>query len=245
MTAILLSLATFFSTLAGGLFALRQRARLHYVLSFTAGVLLGVVGFDILPEIFAIAARLGRDATGAMLTLVIGFLVFHSIEKFILLHHGQEDAYAKHHHPRIGLASALALIGHSFMDGIGIGLGFQASTSVGIAVAAAVISHDFCDGINTVSLMLVHRNSPRRSTAMLMLDAAAPVLGALATLFISMPPSILMLYLGFFAGFLLYIAAADVLPEAHSRGGVSEAMTLIGLTCAGAALVFVAVQAAG
>lgn len=245
MTAILLSLATFFSTLAGGFFALRQRARLHYVLSFTAGVLLGVVSFDILPEIFAMAHDLGNDATGAMLTLVIGFLVFHTLEKFILLHHGQEDAYAKHHHPKIGFTSALALIGHSFMDGIGIGLGFQASPSVGIAVAVAVISHDFCDGINTVSLMLVHRNSSARSKVMLLLDAAAPVLGALSTLFFSVPAPVLMLYLGFFAGFLLYIAAADVLPEAHSRGGMSQAMGLIALTCAGAALVFVVAQVMG
>lgn len=245
MTAALLSLATFFSTLGGGLFALRQRRRLHYVLSFTAGVLLGVVSFDILPEIFASAHRLGSSATGAMLTLVAGFLIFHGIEKFVLLHHGHEQNYAAHHHPRIGLISALALIGHSFMDGIGIGLGFQASPSVGIAVAAAVISHDFCDGINTVSLMLIHRNPLRRSVIMLLLDAAAPVAGALSTLIIDVPPSVLMLYLGFFAGFLLYIAAADVLPEAHSQAQPAEALGLIGLTCAGAALVFAVVQIAG
>jgi len=242
MTAILFSIATFFSTLAGGAFALRQRDRLHYVLSFTAGVLLGVVCFDILPEIFTIAHRIGNNANSAMLTLVIGFLVMHILEKFILLHHGQEGAYAVHHHPQIGLTSAVALIGHSFMDGVGIGLAFQASPSVGLAVAAAVISHDFCDGINTVSLMLIHHNSSRRSVAMLLLDAAAPVLGALSTLFFAVSSTVLMLYLGFFAGFLLYIAAADVLPEAHSRGGASLAVRLIGLTCAGAALVFAVVR---
>jgi len=244
MTAILLSIATFFSTLAGGAFALRQRNRLHYVLSFTAGVLLGVVSFDIVPEIFTIAHRIGDDATNAMATLVIGFLVIHIVEKFILLHHGQEDAYAVHHHPQIGLTSALALVGHSFMDGVGIGLAFQASPAIGVAVAAAVISHDFSDGINTVSLMLIHRNSSRRSVAMLLLDAAAPVLGAFSTLFFAVSPYVLMLYLGFFAGFLLYIAAADVLPEAHSRGGGTLAVRLIGLTCAGAALVFAAVRLA-
>ena len=52
MTAGLLSLATFASTLGGGLFALRFRDRLHYLLSFTAGVLLGVVSFEVLPEVF-------------------------------------------------------------------------------------------------------------------------------------------------------------------------------------------------
>ncbi|MEP6504594.1 MAG: zinc permease, partial [Betaproteobacteria bacterium] len=51
------------STLAGGLMALRFRDRLHYLLGFTAGVLLGVVALDLLPEIFLLAATHGFDAT--------------------------------------------------------------------------------------------------------------------------------------------------------------------------------------
>src|SRR6185312_7845217 len=100
-------------------------------------------------------------------------------------------------------------IGHSFMDGIGIGLAFQVSTGVGVTVAIAVIAHDFSDGLNTVSLMLRHRNSTRRSQLMLGLDAIAPVLGAASTLLFELPPFWLMLYLGFFAGFLLYISVSD------------------------------------
>jgi ZIP family zinc transporter len=69
MSAVLLSLATFFSTLAGGLLALKFRDRLHFVLSFTAGVLLGVVSFDILPEIFALARAHEIDPGGAMTAL--------------------------------------------------------------------------------------------------------------------------------------------------------------------------------
>ncbi len=74
MTAVLLSLATFVSTLGGGLFALRFRDRLHYLLSFTAGVLLGVVAFEVLPEVFELAQQHTLDATGAMVALVVGFL---------------------------------------------------------------------------------------------------------------------------------------------------------------------------
>ena len=69
MSAVLLSLATFFSTLAGGLFALKFRDKLHFILSFTTGVLLGVVSFDILPEIFRLASEQGIDATGAMVAV--------------------------------------------------------------------------------------------------------------------------------------------------------------------------------
>jgi len=245
MTAILLSLATFFSTLGGGLFALKFRDRLHLILSFTAGVLLGVVSFDLLPEIFELAHGHGIDATGAMIALVVGFLLFHGLEKFVLLHHTHESDYAAHHHPQVGILSALALAGHSFMDGVGIGLAFQVSPTVGIAVAIAVIAHDFCDGLNTVSLMLVHRNTNHRSFFMLILDALAPVLGAASTLLFRAPPFILMLYLGFFAGFLLYIGVSDILPEAHSQARPATFINLMGLTCLGSVFIFIAVRLAG
>src|SRR5258708_16808187 len=237
MTVLLLSLAAFASTLAGGLFALRFRERLSLILGFTAGVLLGVVAFDLLPEIFGLAHEHKLDAIHGMLALVAGFLVFHALEKFVLIHHGHEGAYALHHHPRVGLLSALALAGHSVLDGVGIGLAFKVSPSMGAVVSLAVIAHDFSDGLNTVSLMLVHQNTRRRAFTMLLVDAAAPVIGAVSTLFFDVPPYVLMLYLGFFAGFLLYIGASDILPEAHSQAKPGTAMVLIALTCAGAGFV--------
>jgi len=245
MNAVLLSLATFFSTCAGGLFALTFRDRLHFILSFTAGVLLGVVAFDILPAIFELAHEQGIEAIGAMIALVVGFLFFHSMEKLVLIHHVHEDDYSTHHHPRVGVLSAFALAGHSFMDGVGIGLAFQVSQAVGVVVAIAVIAHDFCDGLNTVSLMLVHRNTTRRALAMLALDALAPLAGAASTLLFQIPPAFLLLYLGFFAGFLLYIGASDILPEAHSQNRSAATLTLIAITCLGAAFVFATVRLSG
>ena len=66
-----------------------------------------------------------------------------------------------------------------------------------------------------------------------------------ATLVFEVPPATLMLYLGFFAGFLLYISASDILPEAHSQASPATAVKLIGLTCLGAAFIFFAAQIAG
>src|SRR5689334_190757 len=153
MSPILLSFATFLSTAVGGTVALRYRDRLHLILGFTAGVLIGLIAFDLLPEIFAEVTRQQQEGTGAMIALVGGFLLFHIVEKLVLVHHAHEGQYAAHHHPQVGILSALALSAHSFMDGVGIGLGFQAGAAVGIAVAVAVIAHDFADGLNTVTLM--------------------------------------------------------------------------------------------
>jgi len=69
---VLLVLSTFASTLLGGLFALRHRERLHLVLGFTAGVLLGVVSFDVLPEIVDLSRSVGTDFATPMIALVAG-----------------------------------------------------------------------------------------------------------------------------------------------------------------------------
>lgn len=235
MIPILLSAATFISTMLGGLFAIKNQKRLHLIMGFAAGVLVGVVSFDILPEISRLVRVNNFDFTDAMVALVCGFMIFHVLEKTIALHHSHEGEYADHKHPHIGVASALALIGHSFMDGVGIGLGFQVSPSVGILVAIAVISHDFTDGMNTVSLMLGNKNSTPKARLFLFFDALAPVIGAVSTLFFVISPQFLVWYLGFFAGFLLYIGASDILPEAHSKH--STWLTIV-LTVFGAALIF-------
>jgi zinc transporter ZupT len=230
------------STLVGGLFALRFAGARHLILGFTAGVLLGVVGFDVLPELFELTRAHAIDPLAPMAALVTGFLLFHASEKLLLIHHAQEESYVGHHHPTVGVLSALALAGHSFMDGVGIGLGFQVSPQVGAIVGLAVVTHDFADGLNTVSLMLAHGNPRGRAVAALALDAAAPIAGAVSTLFFRLSPFALSLYLGFFAGFLLYIGAADILPEAHSER--SSGLT-IALTCLGTAFAFVVSRLTG
>ncbi len=214
---IILSLLTFVSTFLGGLVGLKYKDKLHLILGFTAGVLLGVVAFDIFPELIELLEKTQTESVVAMGALVAGFLIFHILEKLLIIHHAQEEEYGKHKHPSVGVLSALALSGHSFLDGVGIGLGFQISSAVGILVAIAVISHDFSDGLNTVSLMLAHKNTTAKAKIMLLIDALAPVLGALSTLLFTLPEKLLVVYLGFFAGFLLYIGAADILPEAHAQ----------------------------
>jgi zinc transporter ZupT len=237
--AIVVSLLTVLSTALGGLFAVRHKGNLQRIMGFTAGVLLGVIAFDLLPELFDIVHNHGFSSTPAMVALVCGFLLFHILEKSLLLHHSHESQYGEHTHPQVGVLSALALSGHSFLDGVGIGLGFQVNSTVGIAVALAVIAHDFADGLNTVTLMLLHKNSVKQALKLLALDAIAPVLGVISTLFFTLPDKDLVLYLGFFAGFLLYIGASDILPQAHSK---NSSRWTIALTVLGTVFIFVVMQ---
>jgi zinc transporter ZupT len=233
--ALLFGILTFISTFCGGIVALKNQHRLYRYLGYTAGVLLGVVAFDILPEVFKIVHQYNFSPDGPMIALVCGFLLFHVIEKSILIHHSNESEYEVHHHPHVGVASALALSAHSFLDGVGIGVGFQAGNAIGITVALAVIAHDFTDGLNTVNLLLLNKNRSRRAISFLLLDAAAPLLGVVSTLFFTISAQGLVLYLGFFAGFLLYIGASEILPEAHSK---NSSYSTILLTILGVVFIF-------
>ncbi len=235
MEAIILSFFTFISTSLGGLFALKNRDKLHYIMSFTAGVLLAVCFFDILPEGFNIIREQGLDVTPMLTALVIGFLFFHILEKSIIIHHAHEDEYADHKHPSVGLLGASGLSFHSFLDGVGIGLGFHVNPHVGMLIAIAVIAHDFSDGLNTVTLMLTNKNTKKKAMLLLFIDAVTPIIGVLSTFILKIPDNLLVLYLGFFAGFLLYIGASDLLPEAHSK---HSSFKLVGLTILGVLFIF-------
>jgi ZIP family zinc transporter len=119
---------------------------------------------------------------------------------------------------------------HSLLDGIAIGLAFQASHEVGIVVAVAVLTHDFSDGINTMNVVLKNDGKRRQGLRWLLLDAAAPVLGVALTRFFTLPAAATGAVLALFAGFFLYIGASDLIPEsyhAHPKF-LTTAMTLIG-----------------
>lgn len=234
--ALALAFGTFISTLCGGLFGIRHRNKLHLIISLTAGVLIGVVFFDIIPEMFSIMQENGFAISSGMIAIVAGFFFIHIVEKIAVIHTAHEDEYADHTHPLVGSIGALGLSFHSFLDGMGIGLGFLVNAHVGLLIAIAVIAHDFCDGLNTVSVMLINKNSVQKAKYFLLLDAIMPLVGFATTFFIPIPTKILVIILGFFAGFLLYLGASDLLPEAHSK---RSSYKLIGLTMTGALFIFI------
>ncbi|HZM63588.1 MAG TPA: ZIP family metal transporter [Candidatus Saccharimonadales bacterium] len=240
MIAVIFTLTMFLAAALGGLFAIKyQKSGFNHILGFTAGVILGVIAFDVLPEMFHIVHEFDLDPIWVMVTLVLGFLGFHIAEKLLLIHHQHETQYGKHRHPQVGMLSALAIGGHSLLDGVGIGLAFQVNPAVGLAVSLALIAHRFADGINTATLMLAHKNSRKRTLQLVFFNGALPLVGALSTLLFTLPEQFLAYYLAFFAGFLLYIGASDILPQAHDEK--SDRSTIM-LTIFGVAVIFLIVQ---
>lgn len=209
---IFITIAAFLATFLGGLFALKFKDKLHLVLGFSAGAVIGVAFFDLIPEALELAGATYSTSTITSL-VALGFIVYMILDRFFM-HHSHDD-HAHEGASSRGKLGAGSLSLHSFLDGAAIGLAFQVSAAVGIIVAIAVLVHDFSDGINTVNLILKNGGDRKQAFKWLLVDAIAPVLGVLSTLFFTLPESSLGMILALFAGFFLYIGASDLLPESH------------------------------
>ena len=227
--AIAVSIGTFFATLLGGLFALYQQDRLHLILGFSAGALIGVAFFDLIPEALDLAsAALGTQFI--VTTIAVGFVAYMLLDRTIAPH-GDKGSRTEKLWRRGGALGAGSLSAHSFLDGFAIGLAFKVSAAVGAIVSAAVLAHDFSDGINTVSIILRNKGDNRSAFGWLLIDAAAPVAGAASTVMLHVEQDALGVCLALFAGVFLYIGASDLLPESyhdHPTSGTT-AMTIVGV----------------
>ncbi|MGW2211379.1 ZIP family metal transporter [Streptomyces sp. NPDC001781] len=241
--AVLVALGAFLMTLAGGWTAQHVTDRRHLVLGLAGGLMLGVVGLDLLPEALEAAGHKVFGVPAALVLFVAGFLLAHLVERLLA---GRQAAHGAGEHthraPEVGLTAAAAMVGHSFMDGVAIGAAFQIGSGMGLSVALAVIAHDFADGFNTFTITSLYGNARRRAVAMLVADACAPMLGALSTTFVHIPEPLLGGYLGLFGGALLYLAAAEILPEAHHE---HPARSTVLCTVAGAAFIWLVVGLSG
>lgn len=240
---VLIALTTFISTIIGGLVALKLKDKLHLVLGFSAGAVIGVAFFDLIPESIELGSKY-FDIDAVMTMTAIGFAAYLILDRLILLHghdhgHGEEDSLRADQ--RRGTLGAGSLAVHSLFDGIAIGLAFQVSAAIGGIVAIAVLVHDFSDGINTVGLILKNKGEKRFAFKWLVVVALAPVVGAISTLFFSLSEKSLSIVLALFSGFFLYIGASDLIPESHH--GHPKLLTTI-MTILGALVLFLAIQLA-
>jgi len=235
---LLITIATFITTILGGLFALRFRKKLYLILGFSAGALLGVVFFDLLPEAFELSgAKYGMNTVGCVIAL--GFSVYMMLDRAIIVFNRSRRTTTGNFR---GNMAAFSLMLHSMIDGISIGLAFQISVAVGGFVAVAVLVHDFADGINTINVIIKENGKKNSAIIWLILNGLAPVAGAWSTFFYHLPQEKLGVLLALVAGFFIYIGASDFIPDSQAKSpGFKTSL----LALSGIAVIYLAVRFSG
>jgi ZIP family zinc transporter len=98
---------------------------------------------------------------------------------------------------------------------VAVAAGLAVGGSLGLIIAVVVVVHRFSDGIGIVSLLLASRTPMSEAYRWVLVVAVAPVAGVALGLLLPIPDEVLGGMLAVFAGFFLYIGAAELLPEAH------------------------------
>ena len=183
--------------------------------AFATGALLGVVFLDLLPETINAVGNANQVST----SVLAGFLVFFLLERsFGWFHHhhgGEDEAKSKSQ-------AALVITGdslHNFFDGVAIALAFVAEPGTGVVVAIATLIHELPTEFADMTLLMQRGFSWQRALQVNMFSALCAVLGAILGWGAANQFTNVGLGLGLSAGFILYIAASDLVPTLHQPFG--------------------------
>ena len=187
-----------------------------FLISFGSGVMLAIAFFHLIPEAVELHPK-------AVLMMFGGFLVLYLMQQVMMFHACHDDACHVH---RLSVLSTIGLTLHSLLDGIAIGVGFEAGPALGVMLTLAIMLHKLPDGI-TITGILLHAKRERKSViAFSAMVAMATPIGAVAAFFFlqGVAISTLGLFLAFTAGSFIYLAAADLLPETHKQHNRANAV---------------------
>ncbi|MEW6294897.1 MAG: ZIP family metal transporter [Candidatus Diapherotrites archaeon] len=213
-SVLVVSLISFIGVFTFSLKDSALRKALLYLVSFSAGGLLGDVFIHLLPE----AAGKGFTLELSFFVL-LGIIVSFVMEKFIQWRHCHVATSEEHPHP----LAYMNLVGdsvHNFIDGVIIAGSFIASIPVGIATTIAVIFHEIPQEIGDFGVLIHAGLSKVKALKLNFLTALTSFAGALIVIVFSQFFSFsnyLFYLIPFAAGNFMYIALSDLVPEMHKE----------------------------
>jgi len=240
-SVVIYSLIAGLATFLAAQFVIRDKKlsakKMIYFVSFSAGALLSLAFFHLIPE------ALDLNPKNALYAAVGAFVFFYLLEQQIMMHSCEEEKCSHHHVDKSkGLVGMWGILLHSLVDGALIGIGFEVNFTLGLVTALAVLVHKIPDGLSVSTIMLhsgfTKKDTSRDSTFV----ALATPIGAILAYFLlrNVSTEIIGLALGFSAGTFLYISASDLIPETHQNvNWLNGAFVILGILLIAVTKVFI------
>ena len=207
ISVVVVSLISLVGVLAIALNPEKLKKVLLYLVSFSAGALLGDVFIHILPEM----SEQGFSSQSGMY-IIAGIVLFFILERFVWWHHSHSD-----HKEEIHSMVYLTQVGdtlHNFIDGMIIAAAYFVSVPVGIATTIAVIFHEIPQEIGNFAILVHGGWKIKKALLMNFFSALFSVLGALLVmLFLRTMEEVPMWLIALAASSFIYISMSDIMPE--------------------------------
>lgn len=226
-------LATFIDGLVSlaGVFSLWVKEKLlnrivFILVAFSAGALLSGAFFHLLPESLE-----SLDAMKVFGFVLIGFILFFLIEKFLHWHHCHKTECKVHPF------TYLILIGdgvHNFFDGLIIAASFFVSVPFGIVTTLLILGHELPQELGDFAVLVYGGFSKTKALIYNFLSQLTAIIGGVVGYFLSTSIENIVPYiLPFAAGGFIYIAASDLVPELHKEPELKRSLTSFGFFIVG------------
>jgi len=196
----------------------RLQKLMMFLVSLSAGTMLGDAAIHLLPE----AVAKNGDGLALWLWFLGGILIFFVLEKIVHWHHCHNPEECNHE-KTLGVMNLVGDGMHNFIDGVVIAGSFLISLPLGLATTIAVIAHEIPQEIGDLGVLLHAGYSRARALTLNFLSALLAFLGAGLTLVIGTRVENFSDYvLPFTAGSFIYIATADLIPELKKHPAPSK-----------------------
>src|SRR4030066_1562076 len=222
------------SVLCAALFALNARAHwVNALVSYASGALLGAVFLEILPE----AIEQGSSAAAVGGTVLIGILLFFTLEKLLLWRHCHHDNCEAHEQDTHGRSGTMIMVGdtfHNFVDGVIVAAAFLVDTHLGIVTAMAIIAHEIPQEVGDFMILLHSGYSKAQAFFVNVLSSLAMLVGGVLAYFaLQFVQSLVPTLLALAAASMIYVAVADLIPGLHKRAQLRDTAQQVALIALG------------
>ena len=203
------------TTLGGliGIFSKRNSNKfLSFVLAFASGLMLAVICFDLIPHSMEISS-IYTTILGIVLGIIIMIFCDNIVQKkFNTKSVSNRNASLL----KTGIVVSIGLALHNIPEGLAIGSGFDASTTLGFSLAIAICLHDIPEGISMAIPMKNGGMKPWKVMIYVILSGIATGIGALIGAIIgNISEQVIAICLAFAAGAMLYIVSGELIPESN------------------------------
>lgn len=237
---LLIILVTFINGLIGlvGIFALGLKEKLlnkivMSLVAFSAGALLSGALLHLVVESLE-----NLTATATFTYVLVGFILFFLMEKFLYWHHCH-----KHGKCEVHPVSYLILFGdgiHNFIDGVIIAASFLVNIPFGIITTLIIIGHEIPQELGDFGVLVYSGFSKGKALMYNFISQLACVVGGIVGYFLSSyMEGVIPFVLPVAAGGFIYISASDLVPELHKEPKLKKSLASFGIFIAGILFMFI------
>ena len=218
-------LGTTLGGIIGSFLNIKSCKKLGFILEFAAGLMTSIICFDLIPE-----ALEYTDITVCLIGIFIGIIIMILCDEFV-----NKITIKEHKNNNLLKTGMIILIGltlHNFPEGLAIGAGFEASSSLGISLAIAIAIHDVPEGISIAVPLKEGGNKKGKVIFLTSMSGITTGIGAFFGVIIGYISEVLIGgALALAAGAMLYIVSCELIPESKSlyKGRFTSFGNIVGI----------------